>query len=365
MKWAFVWHWEKKSHPALKGAFAAEDTQIRAIGRLTEEGEDAAIFCIGTAEAPDGRYYSERQSIWYNRAPDPHHLFQAITDFAPDIVVLNHNPNPYNDFLEAISSLQCKKVVFFAATLDYLELLQTFDAYVVHHPFQKELLGTLGYDKSKGVIAPKTADTDTFFPIANAEKKWDCIYPTRGGFGYLKRIELAVEACRLIGKTICLPGAKIPGTLHRDAVSSHGDISHRLPGRVLRLARRFGFLRTSQYPWVTTLPWQTPEEMNRCYNQSRALLITTNDRDVGPRVMPEAAAVDLPMVCCADARACVSHARSLGGWIAQPNPRDIARKVELALRFPRHTHEMLDAAGLDIWVIYRALRLLQERWSAQ
>jgi glycosyltransferase involved in cell wall biosynthesis len=358
---AFVWHWYKRTNPELAGTFAAEDTLIKAIGRLVAEGEQAVIFALAREPYAVGRTFSERQGIWYTLVPDRETLLNEVRCFDPDAVFLNHHPYDYDDILQGVAKQRAKKAIYYSAPVSFHSLIQTFDAFLVHHPYQAEQLIGLGMDAHKIHIVPKTADLDCFYPNEGTTKKWDCIYPTRGGFGYWKRIELAVESCRLIGATIVLPGAAIPGTLNTQPSPLQKRVAQWFPRLWQKSASRIGKLH--EFPWVTTLSWQSPEELNIRYNQSRCLVITSDDNEMGPRVIPEAAACNLPIVCCSDSRACVSHANVLGGLIAEPEPRDIASKIKLALSSTPNSRQLLLEAGLDTWVIYRVLRKLLEEWG--
>jgi len=360
MRLAFVWHWCKRTSPPLAGALAAEDTLLKAIQRLTNEGEEAIIFALAPEQYAKGRVLNERQGIWYMLVRDRETLLDEVRQFDPDVIFLNHNPKNYDDILEAVSRLRAKRAIYYSAPISFHPITQTFDAFLVDHSYQANQLIDLGTVASKVHVAPKTADFDRFYPVQGMTKKWDCIYPARGGFGYWKRIELAVEACRLAGVTIVIPGGDIPGTLNNELNPLQQRIARRVPNLWRGLARQVKYL--SEFPWVTTLEWQSPEAMNLLYNQARCLVITSDDNEMGPRVMMEAAACNLPIVCCADSRACVSRAKVLGGFVAEPKPCDIASKIRLTLSSNPNSRQLLQEAGLDTWVIYRALRRLLEEW---
>lgn len=362
MRLAFVWHWYKRTSPELAGAFAAEDTLIKAIRRLTNEGEQAVIFALAEESYAVGHTFSKRQGIWYTLVPDRETLLSEVCCFDPDMIFLNHHPFNYDDVLQGITKLRAKKAIYYSSPISSHPITQTFDAFLVHHSYQADQLIGLGIDACKIHIAPKTADLDCFYPIEGTRKKWDCIYPARGGFGYWKRVELAVEACRLIGKTIVLPGANIPGSLNIDPVSIRRHVARRFLLLWRKLTSRINKLQ--EFPWVTTLSWQTPEELSRIYNQSGCFVITSNNMEMGPRVIPEAAACNLPIVCCSDSRACVSYANVLGGLIAKHDPQDIASKIKLALSLTPKSRQLLLEAGLDTWVIYRVFKQLFEEWRA-
>ncbi len=361
MNIAFIWHWYKRTSSELAGAFAAEDTLIKAIGRLLDEGYRAVIFALAKEPYTTGRIFNERQGTWYSLVFNRETLVSDVRSFDPDVVFVNHHPRDYDDILQGIAELRAKKVIYYSAPITLSPLTKTFDAFLVHHACQAGELVNFGVDASKVHVAPKTADLDCFCPIEGTTKKWDCIYPARGRFGYWKRIELAVEACGLIGATIVLPGAEIPGTLNRNPSPKQQRLSKYFPRLWRKLALRIGKLQG--FPWVTTLSWRAPEELNMCYNQSRCLVITSDDTEVGPRVIPEAAACNLPIVCCSDSRACVSHASALGGYIAAPNPRDVASKIKMALSTTPNSRKKLIEKGLDTWVIYRVIRGLLDEWK--
>ncbi len=360
MKLAFLWHWQKKTLPHLRGAFAAEDTLIKAIGRLTSEGEDAMVFAIGPSEYVRPPFLCDSQNVWYRLCPNREQLVDALADFDPHVVIMSHEPKDYDDVLEAVQRLSARKIMFYSAPITPNEITRQFDAFFVHHAFQGEVLAQIGYSRDKVVVAPKTADLDVFCPAADEVHRWDCIYPSRGGFGYWKRIEMAVEACRLAGKTLVVPGGRIPGTLDCGARAPGRLIERRLPARLSDFTMRY---RRRPFPWLTTLAWQTAAEMAERYNQSRCFVITSNEREMGPRVIPEAAACNLPLVCCSDSPACVSYTEKLGGFIADPNPKDVAAKILQALAAPSATRESLLAQRMDSWVIYRVLKDKLDEWS--
>jgi len=166
--------------------------------------------------------------------------------------------------------------------------------------------------EDKIIVAPKTADLNVFKPL-NIDKKWDCIYPGRCTEGYWKRPELAIEACQIAGKSLVMPGANLKRTYN------HVKIFNK---------------------------WLTPFELNIIYNQSRCLLITSNYKEMGPRVIPEAAACNIPIVCCSDSPANVSYVEKIGGFIAKPDPLDIAGKIKLATNTICNSREQLKNLGL-------------------
>ena len=112
-----------------------------------------------------------------------------------------------------------------------------------------------------------------------------------------------------------------------------------------------------EYPHVTTFAgWQSPEEVARLYNQSRCLLTTTNYREMGPRIILEAAACNIPVVCCDDSPAAVSHVWRVGGFVAKPDPDDLAKKILLATNTIVNTREQLVRLGYTYDFTFRAIR---------
>jgi len=289
-------------------------------------------------------------------------LIGEIRKFNPDICFFNHHSEPYDDFLKALDDLSCKRILYFSAPISLERTARNFDAFIVHHEYQKTKLINLGINSEKIDVAPKMTDFDVFYDKKNPVKKWDCIYPSRGGFGYWKRIELAVGACALAGATLCCPGSSIPNTMGRPPARNFPLSARIWPAYFYKnMLRKYKKAKKNPdldaFPWVETLPWQSTEQMVNNYNQSRCMIITSDENEMGPRVIPEAAACNLPVVVCSDSPSCVSHARKIGGFIAEPDIRDIADKIRMALSLKTvHSREYLLEAGFDTWTIYRALK---------
>lgn len=361
MRLAFVWHWSKRADPQRNGALAITDGRLKAVERLTAEGEEAVVFALAKPPHANTHFFCKDQRVRYNLVPDRARLLEELTRFRPEAVFLHHHRGNYDDLLEGVAAPAAKRAIFYCSTITYHPITMSFDAFVVDHQFQADALADLGVDPSKIHLAPANINLDSFRPVAGTTKRWDCIYPARGGFGSLKRIELAVEASRMAGVTLCLPGANIPCTLNQTPERGQRVVSRWAPWLWRRAAPIVRGLQ--QYPHVTSLPWLSQEQLCDCYNQSRCLVTTSNDREMGPRIIPEAAACNLPFVCCSDCRAAVSHAKRMGGFIADPNPRDIAAKIRHALASKPNTRKRLLDAGLDTWVIYRVVRRLLDEWT--
>jgi len=361
MKLVFVWHWEKRFFPNKNDGFYAEDTLIKTIARLREEGEDSVIWAVCGDVADETEFVSKRQGVAYKLFPSRERLIGAFAGSGADVIFMNHNPAAYDDVLNAAINTSAKTVVYFSAPIVGCENFQHIDCYLVHHDCHAQLLEGMGIPSDRIQVAPKTADMDVFHPDTNVQKRWTCIYPARGGFGYWKRLELAVEACRVAGVTLVLPGAEVPRCAPLSPQPIQSFLAYKAHWFWKRLAWRLPFL--SLYPWVTILPWQSPDEMAACYNRASCLLITSNEAEMGPRVIPEAAACNLPIVCCSDSPACVSHTRRLGGFIADPSPKALADCIHEALSKPCRSRAALLEEKLDTWVIYRVLMGLIKQWT--
>ncbi len=319
LKIVFLWHWQKRLTDEEKPVFAVPDSLINAAGRLSS---DYIVKLVAFSKERDYEVHSAKQNIDYIFRTSLEGLMSAVTDIDPDILLINHNPNPYEKLQKMLNRLRAKKIIYYSAPIKELnQYHKKIEYHLVHHKYQKEILKRKGIDPKKIVVSPKTADMEIFNP-GDIEKKWDCIYPMRGGMGYWKRAELAIEACKLNNMLIVMPGAKIP----------------------------------PEYSWVTTFgEWKSPKEMARLYNQSKCLVITSNEKEMGPRVIPEAAACNIPIVCCSDSPACVSHVKRIGGFVAEPNPKDLAEKIKLALQEKLDSRRRMDELGFDYDLNYRTL----------
>lgn len=329
IKFYFIWHWNKKTTKELRGAFAAFDSLIFAIAKLTElKGYEIKILTIDSKNKGD--LYSKNQGIYYKFFDSKSEIIDYLKKENPHYIFLNHHSRSYKDFVNEIVNLSAKKIIFYSAAIVYKNPFRQyitdqhlkFDYHIVHHQYQKDqLVRKFKINPTNIIIAPKTANFDLFKPL-NLEKKWDCIYPARGGEGYLKRLELAIKACKIANKTLCLPGAVLKG----------------------------------KYEWVTTFDeWQSPEALAKLYNQSRCLLMTTNYLEMGPRVTMEAAACNIPIICCSDSLANVSHVSKIGGFIAKPNPKDIAEKIELAINTKIDSRSELKRIGFTYDLLYKKI----------
>jgi len=326
----FIWHWQKKTSEELKGAFAAFDSMIHAIALLSKDpGYSVKILTVSNAN--HGPFESVEQGINYVFFKTAEEIANFMKNDQPDFLFLNHHSRGYRKFIKELVKLKAKKTIYYSASIIYKNPFKQYvtkhhkklDFHMVHHEYQKQqLIDKFKIDSSKIIIAPKTADLDLFKEM-KMEKKWDCIYPCRGGERSCKRPMIAINACKILSKSICFPGAKFKGN----------------------------------YPWVTTFEkWQTPEDLSVLYNQSRCLVITSNYKEMGPRVIMEAAACNLPIVCCSDSPANVSHVTKLGGFIAEPNPEDVARKIQLALKTKVDYRSHLNELGLDYELVYRKVK---------
>ncbi|MBA7565134.1 hypothetical protein ES708_06809 [subsurface metagenome] len=348
----FLWHWQKRLTREKNAVFAVPDFLINIIGKLFSEYSlklviqgkrpifavtDSLIGAIGKlslkyyvklvalSKKRNYNVYSPEQNIDYIFRKSLKDIVSVTKKIDPDFIFINHHPMPYKELQEKIDQLRAKKFIYYSASIKEInDYHRRLDGHIVHHEYQKDILKKKGIDTEKIFVAPKTADMKVFKPVA-LEKKWDCIYPMRGGIGYLKRPELAIEACRINNMSIVMPGAKIP----------------------------------PEYHWVTTFDnWKLPEELAELYNQSKCLVITTDDMEMGPRVIPEAAACNIPIVCCEDSRACASHVKKIGGFIAKPNPMDISEKIKLAIKTKTNTRQRLLEIGYDYDLMYREISKL-------
>ena len=328
LKIVFLWHWLKRSTPELNGVFAAKDSLIHAIGLLSQEYD---IKLISLSKDEDYELYSSEQNIYYIFRSSWNELINEVRKINPDILFINHHPSNYTKILKNLSLLRAKKIIYYSSPIRHLSgYHKALNAHLVHHEYQKAILLQKGVDAKKVYVAPKTADLSLFKPVKTV-KKWDCIYPMRGKIGYWKRPELAIKACKIKKFSICMPGAVIP----------------------------------PKYNWVTTYDkWVSQRELAKLYNQSKCLVITSNDREMGPRVIPEAAACNIPIVCCNDNRACVSWVKKIGGFIAEPDPVDIAEKIEEAISSTNVEYrENLIKLGYDSDLIYKVLNDILDNFS--
>lgn len=315
LKIVFVWHWVKRLKTGRDGEkIAVEDTLFDAIYKLAHEHE---VTIIALSPHTPVEYVDEGKKVRYIFCQDQDQIVTYVRRIKPDILFLNHHSQPYDSFLADMLDLETTTIIYYSSPI----LLQTFDLlrfkyhfgiraeplsvlhkkinfHIVHHQFQKDILAQkLSLDQARIFVAPKSANLDIFFPLPNIQKTWDVIYPGRSTEGYWKRPELAIKATAKLGLSLFMPGAKLKKI----------------------------------YPHVT-IPkgWLDDHELNLAYNQSRILLVTSDYREMGPRVIPEAMACNIPVICCADSPACVSHVKQIGGYIAKPDTHDIAKKILLA-----------------------------------
>jgi len=342
----FVWHWQKKTSEKLKGAFSVFDSMMQAIKLLSKNQKyNVKVLCISNVNS--GEYYSEEQGLGYFFVKTLEDVAGYLKESKPDYIFLNHHGKDYYELLREVNQISCKKVIYYSSLIRLrdknlfsslknalqnkspVKEFEKIDFHITHHEYQKkELLAQLKIKEDRIFVAPKTADLEKYKPL-NVSKEWDCIYPGRCSEGYLKRPELAIKACEIAGKTLVMPGAKLDNT----------------------------------YEHVTTFDdWIQESELISLYNKSKCLLITTNYREMGPRVIPEAAACNIPIVCCSDSSACVSHVKKIGGFIAEPNVHDIARQINLATKTICNTRDRLIEIGYAYDLIYKTiLEILSER----
>lgn len=284
----FVWHWFKKTSHDLKGAFAVFDSLMFAIQELSKIYN---VKVLALSNINQGELFIKEHGIKYVFFKSIEEILDYSLKEKPEVIFLNHHSSNYQSFLNKINSLKSLKIIYYSSPIK-LNLKDTIlywktnglfarninkehkkiDYHLVHHEYQKNELMEFDIPEDKIIVAPKTADLNVFKPL-NIDKKWDCIYPGRCTEGYWKRPELAIEACRIAGKSLVMPGANLKRTYN------HVKIFNK---------------------------WLTPFELNIIYNQSRCLLITSNYKEMGPRVIPEAAACNIPIVCCSDSPANVS-----------------------------------------------------------
>ena len=73
----------------------------------------------------------------------------------------------------------------------------------------------------------------------------------------------------------------------------------------------------------------------------------------GPRVIPEAVMCNLPFVVCKDSPACLSYANQLGGFIARPRVRSVAKQISKALKSDTDFRRKALEIGMDVEGNYR------------
>jgi len=338
LKIRFVWHWYKKTSKELNGAFSVFDSLLFAIQKLSEK-YDVEILCL--SKIGQGKYFTKQQQIKYVFFKTKNEIISYLQKNEPDVVFLNHHSDDYRLFLKKINALSALKIIYYSSPiklngLDFLRFLKrnglgaeninkehnNINYHIVHHEYQKKQLEKFfGIIANQIFVAPKTADLNVFKPIA-LRKKWDCVYPGRCREGYWKRPKLAIKACDILDKSLVMPGARL----------------------------------LNQYNNVTVLDrWISSQELNIIYNQSRCLLVTSNYIEMGPRIIPEAAACNIPIVCCSDSLAAVSHVRRIGGFIAKPNPRDIAKKIQLATCTICNSREQLLNLGYTRDLVFKTI----------
>lgn len=325
LKIVFLWHWQKRLTKEENAVFAVPDSLINAIGKISS---DYSVKLVAISKKRDYEIYSPEQNIHYIFRKSLKKIISVTNKINPDVLFVNHHEASYEKLQKKVDSIKVKFIYYSAPIIELNKYHRNLDGHIVHHEYQKEILEEKGIESQKIFIAPKTGNMDIFKPM-KIEKKWDIIYPMRGKT-FRKRPQLAIEACRINNMSIVMPGAKVP----------------------------------SEYHWVTTFEeWNTPEELATLYNQAKCLAITSNDEEMGPRVIPEAAACNIPVVCCSDARACVAHVKKLGGFIADQNPQDIAEKIKLAIHTKVNTRQRLIELGYDYDLIYRVLSDLIKNYT--
>lgn len=338
-KLVFVWHWNKKIN---EQGFLADDSLIYAIRELSKKYDVEIVAkkngLANTVLQSNGLTYvlfeTKKEIIDY-----------IINTRKPDLVFFNHHSAPYDDLLRPIvSEKSIHTGIYYSSPIRFYgkDLLSywkhhrfrlynlskyhtSISYHLVHHPYQREELINYGVQRDRIFVAPKMADEDIFKPNHAGLKKWNCIYPGRCTEGYWKRPELAIEATKSLGYSLVMPGAKLNTT----------------------------------YEHVTTFDnWVPQERLVDLYNQSECLVITSNIVEMGPRVIPEAALCNIPIVCCSDAKACVSHVKNIGGFIASPNVEDISKKIRLACNTIVNSREFLLRNGYTNKLILNVLQTL-------
>lgn len=321
-----VWHWYKKlTNDSQQPSIAVEDTLFDALYALAEHF-DVTLISLNQHKLPS--YRDEKNGVNYVFCQNQKEIIEYANLHRSDVLLLNHHSQPYDDLIEQLLPTTDTSILFYSSAIQLqpLDLLRfklhhglfahpvsrvykKINYHLVHHAYQKnELMHQTQLSPDRIFVSPKSANPSYFSPTKNGTKKWDTIYPGRCTEGYLKRPELAIKATDQLNMTLFMPGAKLKKT----------------------------------YPHVTTsTQWMDRNALNEAYNQSDVLLITTNYREMGPRVIPEAMMCNLPVVCCADSTACVSHVKKFGGYIAKPNVHDITKKLLLAKSTNVNTREEL------------------------
>jgi glycosyltransferase involved in cell wall biosynthesis len=323
-----VWHWNKrfKGNPD-RPIIAVEDTLLDALYQLAPN-LDLRIIAISPDGTTSKEYFDTEHKIQYILRTSHTAITQYTRQHKPEVIIFNHHSQPYDTLIEQLVDVCEHSVIYYSAAiwLQFIDRLRfkyrnglfsnpinhTFeliDEHIVQHAYQKQqLLKHTKIPEDRIHIAPKSANPNLFFPEPHVKKTWDVIYPGRCTERYLKRPELAIQATKKLSLTLCMPGA--------------------------RLKRSYSNV---------TVPkgWLDAPQLRAFYNQSKVLLITTNYREMGPRVIPEAMMCNLPVVCCSDALACVSHVQQIGGYIAKPTVHDISKKLLMALQTYTNTRDEL------------------------
>lgn len=326
MKIIFLWHWQKKIKPDGTGFFV-EDSFIYAIGKLSQEHE-VYLFAINK-NSVDKEVWCKSQNIRYKFYSTVDKLIDAVKKEQPDILFYNHHPDDFYNIRKELNLSSKIKGIYFSAPITPAPDWADMNILMVHHNCHKNQLIQLGVPETNIWVSPKTANEKIFYP-RKIEKKWDVIYPARGGLGYWKRLELIVEACKLAKLSLVIPGSNLDAT----------DLKH-----------------------VTVLPWLTPEELAIAYNQSRCLAVTSGFQEMGPRIIPEAVMCNIPFVVCNDSPAGVSHAQRLGGLISKPNPRDFAKMLKKAVQLNNDFRKRALELGMDYESNYRVLKEILFRFE--
>lgn len=316
MKIAFLWHWRKKVNKELTG-LAIKDSIINAIGKFSDD-YDVYVYALDNLNA-ERETFCKEHNITYKFFQTKDKLIRAIKDFNPEVLMFNHHPKNYKSVRKSLRPYSKINGIYITSQIKFMWDWRKFDFIFANHEYQKKRLIRFGAKKENIWISPKTADEKIFFPMKK-DKKWDLIYPARGGIGYLKRIELVIEAAKINKQSVVLPGSST---------------------------------KLNKYPNVTVLPWLSPEELAEVYNKSRCLVITSNKREMGPRVIPEAVMCNLPFVVCSDSPAGVSYAKQLDGVITMPRPKDIAKGINIAINRNNNYREKALSIGLDVDINYR------------
>ena len=244
MKIAFFWHWQKKINPEGTG-LAIKDSIIHAAGKLAQD-HSVTIFSIDS-KGKSRQTFCEEHNVHYEFRNNVLDLMEALKEFSPQIAMMNHHPEDYFEIRKQVQDIVPYTGVYITAPLEYMSDWNEFDFIFTNHQYQADTLESFGVHGSKLWISPKTADEDIFI-ATDTPKKWDIVYPSRGDIGYWKRPELVIDAAKKLGLSVVLPGSNV---------------------------------NPEAYDHVTVLGWLTPKELSEVYNQSRLLVITSNEREMG------------------------------------------------------------------------------------